>query len=98
MPDRRKHRGAGPEDAAWFGAEARDGLRAGVADLSWLFSRGYAIPSALNLVGDRYRLVERQRVAVLRSACSDGAWPAGGRASLIRARSGAGRCGSTGST
>jgi hypothetical protein len=44
---------------------------AAVADLSWLLSRCYAEPSALKLVGDRYRLVERQRVAVLRSACSD---------------------------
>jgi hypothetical protein len=44
-----------------------------VADLSWLLSRGYAEPSSLKLVGDRYQLVERQRIAVLRSACSDAA-------------------------
>jgi hypothetical protein len=31
------------------------------------------MPSALKLVGDRYLLVERQRVAVQRSACSDAA-------------------------
>jgi hypothetical protein len=73
MPDTRKHRGPGPQDPTWFGAEARAGLHAAVADLSWLLSRGYAEPSALNLVGNRYRLVERQRVAVLRSACSDAA-------------------------
>ncbi len=42
-----------------------------MADLAWLLSRGYADPSALKLVGDRYRLVERQRVAVRRAACSD---------------------------
>jgi hypothetical protein len=42
-----------------------------VSDLSWLLSRGYAEASSLKLVGDRYRLVERQRVAVMRSACSD---------------------------
>jgi hypothetical protein len=71
MPDMRKHRGPGPQDPKWFGAEAQADLRAAVGDLSWLFSHGYAAPSALNLVGDRYRLVERQRVAVLRSACSD---------------------------
>ncbi|MFO0958378.1 MAG: DUF434 domain-containing protein [Isosphaeraceae bacterium] len=40
-------------------------------DLSWLLTRGYAGPSSLKLVGDRYRLAERQRLAVLRSACSD---------------------------
>jgi hypothetical protein len=44
---------------------------AAVTDLSWLLSHGYAEPSSLKLVGDRYRLVERQRVAVMRSACSD---------------------------
>jgi hypothetical protein len=71
MPDTRKHRGPGPQDPKWFGPDAQAGLRAAVADLSWLFSRGYVAPSAVNLVGDRYRLVERQRVAVLRSACSD---------------------------
>jgi hypothetical protein len=42
-----------------------------VADLSWLLSRGYAEASSLKLVGDRRRLVERQRVAVRRSSCSD---------------------------
>lgn len=71
MPDTRKHRGPGPQDPEWFGASARPVLGAAVADLSWLLSRGYAGPSSLKLVGDRYRLVERQRVAVLRSACPD---------------------------
>jgi len=71
VPDTRKHRGPGPQDVAWFSPDARPDLVAAVADLSWLFSRGYAEPSSLKLVGDRYRLVERQRIAVLRSACSD---------------------------
>jgi hypothetical protein len=71
VPDSRKHRGHGPSDPVWFGPECRRDLAAAVADLSWLLSRGYAEPSSLKLVGDRYRLVERQRVAVLRSACSD---------------------------
>src|SRR5262245_51095922 len=73
VPDSRKHRGPGPEDLHWFGAEARPRLLAAVSDLSWLLSRGYASPSALKLVGDRYSQVERQRVAVLRSACTDAA-------------------------
>ncbi|WP_176159383.1 DUF434 domain-containing protein [Prosthecobacter debontii] len=42
-----------------------------MADLSWLLSRGYARPSGLKLVGDRYSLIERQRVAVGRAACAD---------------------------
>lgn len=46
-------------------------LREAVADLSWLRSRGYAEPSAVKLVGDRYALRQRQRVAVGRCACSD---------------------------
>lgn len=71
MPDTRKHRGPGPQDRDWFGPAARPALAAAVSDLSWLFSRGYAEPSAVKLVGDRYQLVERQRIAVLRSACSD---------------------------
>lgn len=71
MPDTRKHRGPGPEDPTWFGPGALAGLQAAVDDFSWLLSRGYAEASGLKLVGDRYRLVERQRVAVLRSSCSD---------------------------
>ncbi|AMV23803.1 hypothetical protein VT84_05280 [Gemmata sp. SH-PL17] len=73
MSDTRKHRGPGPQDPTYFGPEAHTELTAAVADLSWLFSRGYADASALKLVGDRYKLVERQRIAVLRSACSDAA-------------------------
>jgi hypothetical protein len=73
MPDTRKHRGPSPHDATYFGADAQNDLRLAVKDLSWLISRGYAATSALKLVGDRYKLVERQRIAVLRSACSDAA-------------------------
>ena len=40
-------------------------------DLSWLLSHGYAMPSALKIVGDRHELNQRQRVAVMRCACSD---------------------------
>jgi hypothetical protein len=71
VPDTRKHRGPGPQDPDWFSAGARPAIVAAVADLSWLLSRGYSEPSSLKLVGDRYRLVERQRIAVHRSACSD---------------------------
>ncbi len=71
MPDTRKHRGPGPQDIHWFGPDARPALASAVSDLSWLLSRGYAEASSLKLVGDRYRLVERQRIAAYRSACSD---------------------------
>jgi hypothetical protein len=39
-------------------------------DLNWLLSRGYAPDSALKLVGDRFALVARQRVAVARSSAA----------------------------
>jgi hypothetical protein len=42
-----------------------------VADLSWLLSRGYADKAGLALVGDHLSLTQRQRLAVMRSACSD---------------------------
>jgi hypothetical protein len=71
MPDSRTHRGADPRDHDDFGAEALPRLREAVGDLSWLLSRGYAEVAALQLVGDRWSLTERQRKAVRRSACSD---------------------------
>jgi hypothetical protein len=71
MPDRRAHRGKHPEDAKLFAASQHEALRAGTRDLSWLLSRDYAQPSAVKVVGDRYRLNERQRMAVTRASCSD---------------------------
>ena len=71
MPDTRTHRGPHPEDARLFGREARPRLREATGDLCWLLSRGYVNPSALKLVGDRYRLTARQRTAIERATCSD---------------------------
>jgi hypothetical protein len=71
MPDRRAHRGKHPEDAKLFDASQNETLRAATHDLSWLLSRDYAQPSAVKVVGDRYRLNERQRMAVTRASCSD---------------------------
>jgi hypothetical protein len=71
LPDTRTHRGPHPEDARLFGPGARPQLREATSDLCWLLSRGYVNPSALKLVGDRFRLTARQRVAVERAACSD---------------------------
>ncbi len=69
MPDRRKHRGPHPEDARLFSAEIHARLSQAVDDLCWLLSRGYAPDSSLKIVGDRYGLVARQRVAVARCSC-----------------------------
>ncbi len=71
MPDTRKHRGPHPADRRLFSEDTWPTLRAAVSDLSWLLTRGYTDVASLKLVGDRYRLTERQRKAVLRCACSD---------------------------
>jgi hypothetical protein len=73
LPDARKHRGPDPRDREAFGPGAQPALRSAVSDLCWLLERGYAIVSALKLVGDRWSLTERQRLAVRRCACGPGA-------------------------
>jgi hypothetical protein len=70
-PDTRQHRGAHPADAELFAEDKQPRLRAAVSDLSWLLGRGYAMKSALKLVGDQHQLTERQRLAVSRAACTD---------------------------
>ena len=71
MPDKREHRGPHPADAELFAPLMHVRLRAAVADFSMLLTKGYAAKSALALVGDRFSLTQRQRLAVMRSACSD---------------------------
>src|SRR2546423_5075754 len=71
MPDKRHHRGQHPDDARLFANDRVVELRSAVGDLSLLLSRGYAQPSALKIVGDRYHLEARQRMAVMRAACTD---------------------------
>ena len=71
MPDRRKHRGAHPEDQRLFAPDQEARLRTAVVELSWMLSRGYPSGAALKLVGDRHLLVERQRTAVARASCGD---------------------------
>jgi len=71
MPDRRKHRGKHPADESLFSDDHIAALRRAVAEYSWLLTREYAEVSALKLVGDRYGLTVRQRMAVMRCACSD---------------------------
>ena len=71
MPDKRTHRGPHPADAKLFAAAAISDLRSALADFSLLLTKGYAGKSALKLVGDKFSLTERQRLAIMRSACSD---------------------------
>ena len=70
-PDFRKHRGAHPQDRKLFAAEQVPVLRNATSELSWLLTRGYSVKGALKLVGDRYTLTDRQRLALSRAACSD---------------------------
>ena len=71
MPDKRTHRGPHPADGKLFAPAAISDLRSAIEDFSLLLTKGYAEKSALKLVGDRLSLTERQRLAVMRSACSD---------------------------
>src|SRR5690606_2006202 len=73
MPDRRTHRGPHPRDRALFSEQQLGTLREAAADYSWLLSRGYNGVSALKLVGDRFQLVQRQRMALERSSASKSA-------------------------
>ena len=71
MPDRRTHRGPHPDDSRLFADVELVRLRQAMADYVLLLSKGYAQPSCLKLVGDRFELSQRQRVALMRSACSE---------------------------
>jgi len=71
MPDKRIHRGPHPADAKLFAPAVITNLRLALQDFSLLLTKGYAGKSALKLVGDRFLLTERQRLAIMRSACSD---------------------------
>ena len=71
MPDKRKHRGAHPQDSYLFCLENIPSIRQAVADYSLLLTKGYPQNAALKLVGDRFELTERQRLAVMRNSCSD---------------------------
>lgn len=65
-----RHRGQHPEDPKLFAENWIPILRQAVHDLSWLLSNGYPDSASLQLVGNRFRLTERQMSAVMRCACS----------------------------
>ena len=64
VPDRRTHRGPHPDDLRLFAPASGRCSAQATADLCWLLSRGYPHDRRLKLVGDRYGLVARQRIAV----------------------------------
>ncbi len=71
MPDKRKHRGQHPSDAALFSSAQLPKLSLAAYDLSWLLGKGYAEKASVKLVGDRYRLKQRQRLALRRIVCTE---------------------------
>ena len=68
----RKHRGTAPEDALFFDQTRVARLRQAVGDLGWLLQRGYSPKASLELVGNRYQLTARERLAIVHAA-EDGA-------------------------
>jgi hypothetical protein len=72
MVDRRKHRGQDPEDAKLFAAAQIPKLQKASGDFCLLLTKGYPPAGTLKLVGDHFSLTARQRLAVMRTGCSDG--------------------------
>ena len=64
------HRGPATRDDKLFAGRQLPALRAATHDLCWLLDHGYAFSSSTELVGNRYNLTSRQRMAVSRCACS----------------------------
>ena len=72
MSSKQRHRGQHANDVKIFSNEWIPVLNEAVKDLSYLVSRGYSDSNhTVKLVGDRYRLTQRQRKAVYRAYCSD---------------------------
>ncbi|MEM8909724.1 MAG: DUF434 domain-containing protein [Bacteroidota bacterium] len=65
-----RNRGKQSSDDQWFAHKWHPILTEACNDLGYLLSRGYAAPSALQLVGNRYRLNKRQRQAITRISAS----------------------------
>ena len=66
-----RNRGKHSNDDQLFSAKWHSIFEEAVDDLSYLFSRGYAENSALQIVGNRYRLNKRQRNAISRISCGE---------------------------
>jgi hypothetical protein len=71
MSDKRQHRGPNPQDCKLFRSENVPILRQAAADYSLLLTKNYPQNASLKLVGDKFELTDRQRLAILRSCCSD---------------------------
>jgi len=65
-----RHRGVHLDEKALFSGEQLLRLHDAVYEFCWLLDRGYARHSVIQLVGDHYQFVKRQRLAISRAACS----------------------------
>ncbi|WP_215224029.1 DUF434 domain-containing protein [Echinicola shivajiensis] len=66
-----RNRGKRSSDDKWFADKWHPIFKEAVNDLCYFLSRGYAERSALQIVGNRYKLNKRQRKAIYRMSCSD---------------------------
>ncbi len=65
------NRGKQSNDDKWFAPKWHPILTEAVNDLCYLQTRGYADNSALQVVGNHYKLNKRQRNAILRISCGE---------------------------
>ena len=65
-----RNRGKQSSDDKLFAQKWNPIFKEAVDDLCFLLTRGYADNSALQLVGNRYKLNKRQRIAIWRMSCS----------------------------
>jgi hypothetical protein len=65
------HRGKHPSDDDNFREKYLIFIRAAIKDAQYLLTHGYNEKSTLEIVGNRYRLNERQRKAVMRMVCAE---------------------------
>ena len=63
-PDKRKHRGPAPKDHLFFSHEQMATLKEAATDYCWLLDRNYSSKAAIKLIGDKFKLQERQRQAL----------------------------------
>lgn len=69
MSSKQKHRGQNQEDPHLFSSKMLPKLNEAVKDLSFLLSRGYSENASIKLIGDHFRLTQRQRTALMRASC-----------------------------
>jgi len=71
QPETRRNRGKDPEDDALFGpASEKEKLLMALDDMHYLLSKNYPPRATLALVGNRYRLRQRQILALQGMSCS----------------------------